>query len=340
MKAAVFEKRETVSVQEVDRPKPPAGELLIKVDLCGICGTDAHIFSGELNVAKPPVALGHEVAGEIVELGEGVTGFAIGDRVAIDPVVSCGQCEFCHSGRSNLCQNQTVIGYIRNGGFAEFLTAPASHVYQLDKSLDPKAGILVETLACVLNGYDRLEFKAGHSALILGAGTVGLLWNQLLKSSPSTRLLQTEVIPFRREKAKKLGADFVFDGNDPRLGERIREVCPDGVDYIVDATGNPAAVEQAIPWVRKKGTFMIFGVCPQDAYIRISPFEVYEREMKIIASKMPPGTLDRAARVLASGIINVDEIVTTILPLEEIARGFEMFETGKDKAVKIAIRPE
>lgn len=339
MKAAVFLGNQTVEIQDILKPKPREGEILLKVDLCGICGTDAHIFSGELQVAKPPVVLGHEVSGEIVAMAENVQGFQLGEKVSIDPVVTCGQCEYCHTGRTNLCEQQTVIGYIRNGGFAQYMTAPVSHVYRLNDATNASTGILVETLACVLNGADRLQFRPGSSALILGAGTVGLLWNQLLRNSAVSVLLQTELIEFRRQKAKLLGADFIFDGADSELEKKVLTICPEGIDFIIDATGNPKAVEQAVPWVRKNGTFMIFGVCPEDAQIQISPFELYQREIKIIASKMPPGTLDRSSALLASGAINVEEIVTTVLPLDSIAQGFQMFSGGKDQAVKIAINP-
>ena len=136
-----------------------------------------------------------------------------------------------------------------------------------------------------------------------------------------------------------LGADFVFDGADPKLEMKIQEICPEGIDFIVDATGNPNAIEQALPWVRKNGTFMIFGVCPENAQIQISPFDLYQKEIKVVASKMPPGTLDRSSALLSSGMINIEEIVTTVLPLDSIAKGFEMFSNGKNKAVKIAIDP-
>ena len=339
MRAAIFLGRGKIEIQDIPQPKPEKDEALVKVALCGVCGTDVHIFNGELQVARPPVVLGHEISGEVVALGEAVVGFEIGQRVAINPVIGCGQCEHCHSGRGNLCKHQTVIGYIRNGGFAQYLTAPASHLYPIEASTSHKAGILVETLACVINGYDRLQVKAGQNALILGAGTVGLLWNQMLASSPITKLAQTEVVNYRRQKALKLGAHYVFDGHSAMLKEEIFKVYPEGADNIIDATGNAAAVEQAIPWVRKGGTFMIFGVCAQDAKISLSPFEIYQREMKIVAAKMPPGTLDRSAKLLESGRINVDEIVTTILPLEQIVEGFESFTRRKEFAVKIAIDP-
>ncbi len=339
MKAAIFLEKNKIEIQDREVPVPKAGEALIRTGMCGICGTDVHIYNGELCVAKPPVTLGHEISGDIEKVGHGVKGFAVGDRVAVNPLLTCGQCEFCRRGLMNLCENPVVIGYIHDGGFARYLVAPVTHLHLLPKTLSHETGILVETLACVLNGYDRLRLQAGHSALILGAGTVGLLWNQLLKKSPVTQLLQTEKVLFRRNKAKILGADAVFDANDPELTKRIFERCPEGVDYIIDATGDAAAVEQAIPWVRKGGTFMIFGVCSEKETIRISPFEIYQRQMTIIASKMPPQTLDRSVNILASGHINVDEIVSSVLPLQEIESGFQRFIHGKDKDIKIAIDP-
>ena len=339
MKAAVFVADNQIELQNLPDPKPQANEVIIKIGLCGVCGTDSHIFSGELRVAKPPVVLGHEVCGTIIELGKNVTGFEMGQYVSIDPVVACGQCEFCHTGRPNLCPDQTVIGYIRNGGFAQYTAVPATHLYPVSQDIGFKGGILVETLACVLHGYDRLNPQAGKTALVLGAGTVGLLWSQLLRRSPITKLIQTEIVEFRRKLAGDLAADVVIDPEYDYLAEAVYEICPEGVDYIIDATGDPEAVEEAVPLVAKSGTFMIFGVCPENETINISPNLVYQKEMKIIASKMPPGTLDRSAKLLESGMIDFERIVNTTLPLDRISEALAMFRIAKDKVVKMAIDP-
>lgn len=339
MKAAVFLGARKVELREISDPVLKEGEVIVKVGLCGICGTDAHIFSGELRVAKPPVVLGHEISGEIVDLGRDVLNLKKGQKVSIDPVITCGHCEYCHTNRYNLCEDQSVIGYIRNGGFAQYLSVPLSHVYPFDHLEDYQTGILTETLACVLHGLDRIDFRSGHSVMILGAGTVGLLWNQIIKNSLSSMIIQTDVIEYRRNKAKILGADYVFDGKDPHLNEKVISLCPDGIDYIIDATGDHKAIQQALSWIRKGGTLMIFGVCAGNAKIEVSPFLLYGREVKIIASKMPPGTLNRSVRMLTTGLINVNEIVTTVLSLDQIGEGFRMFTEGKNKVVKIAIDP-
>ncbi len=339
MKAAIFLGAKRIEIQEIPKPKPAENQILLKIIGCGVCGTDAHIFSGQLKVAKPPVVLGHEFTGEIEAVGAGVKNFQPGQIVSVDPVLACGTCEFCHSGRPNLCPQPTVIGYVVNGGFAEYTVIPQTHVYPISPKIGLKGGILVETLACVLHGFDRLELIAGKNVLILGAGTVGCLWTQLIRHTPTNKIIQTEIIPFRQKMARELGADDVINPEKENLSQAIQEICPEGPDYIIDATGNARAVEQALPLIRKGGTFMIFGVCAESASIQVSPYLIYQKEMKIIASKMPPQTLDRSVKLLESGHINYEKIVNCIMPLKEIGKAFEMFEQAKDKVIKIAIDP-
>ncbi|MBN1352649.1 zinc-dependent alcohol dehydrogenase family protein [candidate division KSB1 bacterium] len=339
MKAAVFLNYNKIEIRDIPKPEPGDNEVVLKVGACGVCGTDYHIYTGQLKAAKPPVVLGHELTGTIISMGKHVKRFREGQTVSVDPLIACNTCEFCHTGRPNLCVNPTTIGYVVNGGFEQYAAIPQTHIYPISEKAGIKAGILVETLACVLHGFDRLGLKAGHSVMILGAGTVGCLWNQLVKHTPSTLLIQTELVEFRRTIAKKLGADVVIDPLHEKLIERVLSLCPEGVDYIIDATGDPKAVEQAIPLVRKGGTFMIFGVCPEDAMIRVSPFMLYQKEMNLIASKMPPQTLDRSVKLLEAGLIDYDTIVNSVMPLESIEEAFRMFEHSRDKVIKMAIDP-
>jgi len=338
MKAVVFLREGKMEVATLPDPEAAPGEVVIRVLGCGVCGTDVHIFHGHLKEGVvPPVVLGHEIVGEIVAVGAGVTQWTEGQTVAVDPVVGCGRCEFCQLGRPNLCAAATVIGYSRNGGYAEYAAVPASHVVAVSPAIGLKGGILVETLACVLNGYERLGFEAGRTAMILGAGAVGLLWNQMFRSSPCTCLIQSEPVAYRRQAAIELGANLVIDPSRESVAERVREVLPDGVDYIVDASGDPEAVEEGIRLVRKGGTFMVFGVCPKESQIRVDPHELYQREMRVIASKMPPRKLHQAARLLESGRIDSERIVTTLRGLDDVVEAIHLFTEGRDRNVKIAI---
>jgi L-iditol 2-dehydrogenase len=340
MRAGFFVGDRQMELREAPVPSPGAGEVLVRVLACGVCGTDHHIYEGEVtDGVEPPVVLGHEIAAVVEAVGKGVTALRAGQFCAIDPVIGCGCCAMCRSARPNLCASPTVIGYKLNGGFAQYVLAPAAKVVPMSESVGPAGGVLCETLACVINGYDRLGFTAASSAMVLGAGTVGLLWAQMLRSSPCSRLIQTEIVGFRREKAKRLAADVVIDPSACSLAEAVREELPEGVDFIVDATGEPAAVEQAIGLLAKGGTFLIFGVCPMGSSVRIEPFALYNKEARIIASKMPPRTLDRSARLIESGRIPCEEIVTGTFALEKLAESVAGFNDHRDSQVKVAIDP-
>jgi len=339
MKAAVWVAPNKLEMRDIPVPKPQDGEVVIKVLGCGVCGTDVHIYCGEVPLAKPPNVLGHEIYGEVIESAAGVTAFKKGEWVSVDPVVGCGVCQNCQEGKTNLCPRPTIIGYARCGGFAQYTSVPATHLYRASERLGPKGGILAETLACVLNGYDRLNLKGCRSAMILGAGSVGLLWTELLKHSLTTKVIQTDVIPERGAVAKSLGADVVIDARKPNWQEDVLALEPSGVDYIIDATGTARAIQSSLSLLKSGGTFMIFGVCPEDERITVSPYEMFAKELSLIGAKMPPQTLGRAIRILEEGKINCGAIVTTTMPLSRLAEAIEFFKTAKDKHIKIMIDP-
>ncbi|MAE60267.1 MAG: hypothetical protein CMJ49_02805 [Planctomycetaceae bacterium] len=340
MQGGVFTQVGRIESRDLPIPQPQRGEVLLKVAGCGVCGTDHHIFDGELTRGvAPPVVLGHEIATRIEAVGPDVDGLTPGQFCAVDPVIGCGVCPACRSAQPNLCNNTTTIGYKLNGGFAQFLTAPARNVVPLDESVGIAGAVLCETLACVLNGYDRLEFAASSSALILGAGTVGLLWAQVLANSPCRKLIQTEPVDYRRDKAAQLGADLVLDPDADALSARVRRDLPDGVDFIIDATGSADAITQALPLLAPAGTLMIFGVCPAHERVQLSPYDLYEKEAKIIASKMPPNTLERSARLIESGRIACDQIVTATRPLGALADAVAGFVDNRQSQIKVAIDP-
>lgn len=340
MRGGFFLGDRKMELRDAPIPDPSEGEVLLKVEACGVCGTDHHILEGELTAGVvPPVVLGHEIAARVEAVGEGVDGISPGAFCAVDPVIGCGVCDKCRSAQPNLCDRPATIGYKLNGGFAQYLIAPASKVVPMNESVGASGGVLCETLACVINGYDRLGFIPGRTAMILGAGTVGLLWAQMLVSSPTYLLIQTEIAAFRREKAKSLGADIVIDPAADDLPARIRRELPGGVDFIIDATGQPSAIQQALPLLAAGGTFMIFGVCPEGSSVTLDPFELYNKQAKIVGSKMPPNTLDRSARIIESGRIACDEIVTGTFPLDELEKWVAGFNDHRESQVKVAIDP-
>ena len=340
MRAAVFLGDGTMELREVPVPQAGPGQVLLRVQACGVCGTDHHIYEGELTEdVHPPVILGHEIAARVEAVGDGVDGFDLGQPAAVDPLIGCGCCPSCRSARPNLCAHPNLIGYKLNGGFAQYVVAPAGKVVPLAESVGPSGGVLCETLACVLNGYRRLGLSPGSSVMILGAGTVGLLWLQLMVNSPCRTVIQTEPVAYRREKARRLGADVVIDPDGEDLSRRVRDELPDGADFIIDATGEPRAIQDAIGTLAGGGTFLIFGVCPESSEVRFDPFQLYNKEARIVASKMPPATLDTAARVIESGRIACDEIVTSRVGIEKAAEAVAAFNDHRDRQVKVAVDP-
>jgi len=340
MQAAVFVEDQRIEVQDLSKPAPAPDEVRVKVTACGVCGTDVHIYHGQLkHEVEPPVVLGHEIAGVIDAVGSDVTHFQKGQNVCVDPVVACGCCRYCRVARPNLCPNLATMGYVRNGGFAHFTVAPAANIYPLAPDTPASAGILVETLACVLNGYEKLNMQPGRTAMILGAGTVGLLWTQLLRRSPVSLLIVSEPVAFRRNRAAQLGSDLVIDPASEDLPQRVLSAAPEGIDYIIDASGDPGAVAQGLDLVAKTGTFVVFGICPPDATVTISPHQIYQKEMRIVGSKMPPYSLQRASQMIQGGMIDHQSIVTDLMPLSKLAEALDLFESARDRHVKITIDP-
>jgi len=339
MRAAVLESYGNIAVREREMPVVRSQEVLLRVGGCGVCGTDVHLASGEVPLAKPPVVLGHEIAATLEDPGRFGDRFRVGEPVVVDPVIGCGDCEFCRQGRTNLCPSPTIVGYVRSGGFGQYLAVPAAQVYRVPATLGKKAGILVETLACVLHGYGRLDIRPGSTVLILGAGTVGLLWLQLLKHSLTTYIIQTDRVASRVELAKTLGADFVFNRSHGPLAGFLSKHGIEGFDLIVDATGQPEAIQEALPFLGKGAILMLFGVCPEHERLEISPYEMFLKEQTLLASKMPPGSFEQAIRLLAAGAIDAEALVNRILPLDQAGEALRMFVEEKDKAVKMMIDP-
>jgi 2-desacetyl-2-hydroxyethyl bacteriochlorophyllide A dehydrogenase len=339
MKAAVFLGPANLEIRELPVPEPQAGEVLIRVLGCGVCGTDAHIYRGEVANARPPVVLGHEIFGRIESCGPRVRDFGPGDQVVVDPFIPCGSCSFCRSGEPRFCSNETFIGYNRNGGFAQFVAVPASNAYALGSDARFEDGVLTETLSTVVAGLHKLAPPPGRTFLLLGAGAVGLLWNQLLRRSLSAALIQTELIPERLQRARELGADRVLSPREEDLEASVRTLCPEGVDYLIDATGSTEAVSQALPLLKKGGTFMCFGICPAEERLPLSLGWFYQRQLTFLTSRRPPREMGRAIRLLEQGAVEGRKLVTGRLPLERIEEAFRLFFEGKDRQLKMAIDP-
>ena len=329
MKAVVVEEPNEVVVKEVPDPTPQAGEALVRVEACGICGTDIHVIRGEFEPTRYPIIPGHEFCGEVVELGDGVRNLEVGDFVAVDPSLYDGTCAQCRAGRFNLCENWNGIGVGRtNGACAELVVVPAANAFRIPDQNPRHWATLVEPLACAVHGLDQLKVEVGREWLIYGAGTMGLLLAQCARDAGANRIDMVELNPNRHELAMRLAADRI-------AASAIELDRPRGWDVVIDATGAVPAIEDGLKHVARGGTFLVFGVAHTDAVARFSPFRVYNDEIKIVGSMAVLHSFERALALFADGVIDSEAMITNRFPLDDYATAIETFLSGSGLKVQV-----
>lgn len=340
MKAAIWKGISTIEIKRLPIPKPVLPtDVTVRVLGCGVCVADTYILRGAVPLAKPPVVLGHEIFGEVYQVGPGVDHLKVGDKVCIDPMVTCGRCVYCLQGRPNLCRSMTSVGFRLDGGFQQFVLAPSSHVHPI-APVSTKAGVLAQPLACVLHGHNKLTIPPDGTVMILGAGSTGLMWTQVVKHGVSTTtLIQSEVFEPRRQLAQQLGADYTVNPLRENLRERVLQIASEGVDIIIDASGSSVAVQEALPLLKRGGTMMIFGICCPGENLIVPAYDVFENEWTITGTKMLPHTMKDAVKVLEAGFLDSERIVTDSLGLKDIEKGLEWVLDRPEMAVKFFVDP-
>jgi 2-desacetyl-2-hydroxyethyl bacteriochlorophyllide A dehydrogenase len=318
------------------KPEVRPHTLLLRVAASGICGTDPHILHG-LYPANLPLIPGHEYAGVVESVGDGVDGFMPGDHVAVDPNILCGVCDFCRRGKVHLCKNLVALGVNIPGGFAEFCVVPVSQAFKIPKSLPLAHAALAEPVACCLRGVDLAGITSGDRVVIFGAGPMGAIILQLARMQGASQVIMIDPQEGRRKRAEALGASWVIDPAKLSVVAAIRGQYPDGTEVVFDCSGNVAAVRQTLEVVMRGGTVMLYGVCHKDQNIEINPFWVNDNEITIRGSYNNPNTMARALDLLASGRLDAGAVVTDRYPLE---KGIEAFRaTGGDNCLKVVVEP-
>lgn len=330
MKKVYLSGVKTISAEEVALPNPVENQVLIKTKMTGICGTDVHSYMGETIFGKLfPFHIGHEVAGVVEQVGPGCSRIRLGDHVVIDPLIACGVCDPCRQGRSNYCMGSTTIGRTGPGGFSDYILMPESSVYPFDPKLDFAAACLAEPLACVIHGVERARVGLGQTVLVKGAGPIGQMHMLVSKLAGASAVAVTDFNQKKLEQVKALGADYIFDATAEDFDAQVRSVAPDGFDVVIDSTGVPGSVQGAIPYVKNAGTLLIFGVCPRDARIEVSPHEVYIREISIVGSfAFPKDTLIKALSFLSENRITREQIIAAVLPRDQLSQAIEDVAKG------------
>jgi D-arabinitol dehydrogenase (NADP+) len=341
MKAVVYDAARSYAVKVIPTPAAGAGQLRIKVDQVGLCGTDLHIHHGAFNAVFPLIP-GHELVGVVDQVGAGATRFRPGQQVAVNPNVHCGHCDYCRSGRLILCANLKGYGSNFPGFFAEYITVPENLVFSVD-GLPADTAVFTEPAACAMHGVETLGLRPGASVLVFGAGPTGLLLAQLLASGGASSVTVAAPTQFKLDTAAALGIDRTvkIDRDDAggNLGT-LRAASPggDGYDAVVEATGSTRLGEICVPLTRNGGTVLVYGVTRGDEVVRFHPFDVFRREITIKGSFAEITSFAAAIAALRGGRARTDGIITHRFALDDYGEAIEALE--HDPSVhKIVIVP-
>jgi NADPH2:quinone reductase len=340
MRAVIIDAPGSMGVGRLPDPTPKPDELVIRVGACGICGTDLHIVDGDSPLARYPVVPGHEFAGEVVAVGSNVppgigtrdTIMTVGTRVAVEPNLYCGHCEFCRTGHENLCLNYAAIGVTVDGACAEYVTVPATKAYVLPEQLSFREAALIEPISCAVHGMHRLNPKSGDTFLIVGAGTMGLMLVQLALRGGASKVAVVDLNTQRLQLAEKLGADSIQTDINKLLEDE-----PLGFDCVIDVTGVAPAIEGGFAAAKRGGKLLVFGVAPGEARISLSPFRIYNDEITVLGSMAVLYSFGPALNLLSSGVIDTGVMLTAALPLEDFPNALSMVRRGE--GIKTQILP-
>lgn len=338
MKGTYFLGNSAFETRKMPEQELKAGEVLLKVGACGVCGTDVHIYHGSKGSAEvnPPVILGHELSGTVIAVGPSVKNLKVGDRVSVDPNSYCGSCYYCRIGKKQLCTNLYAVGVNRDGGFAEYCYVSEDQCYLLNDGIPLAHGAMAEPLACCLHGIDRAEIRAGDTVLVIGGGAIGLMMLQLARLAGASQVLLSEPVEMRRKIAMELGADAVIDPIREDLKTRIREITGnDGVNVVIECVGNGIATAQAFEAAQRGTTLLLFSVPKAGATYPLSMEAVYQKELRIVGSMINPDTHQRAVDMINNRKINFGPIITHYFPVEEVKEAILM--QMSDQSIKVLV---
>lgn len=342
MEAAVYYGPNDIRVEKRDLPEVADGEALIKLHACGLCGTDIH--KAVHKTVKSGTVLGHEVAGEIVKLGKGVTDFKVGDRIFIAHHVPCFTCHHCLKGHHTVCKQWKETN-IEPGGFSEYINASAFHVrhsmIKLTDNMTYEQAAMMEPTACALRAIERSGIKAGDSVLVIGTGQVGVILMQLAKAYRAGMVIANDVSDFRLSMAKELGADEIINGAERDVKSAVMEMTDNkGVDIVFVAAAVPSLLEMGMDCVAKGGTVLSFAIFQQGTTVPILANRICMDEISLIGSySSTPFEYPTVLELISKGIIQVDSMITHRFKLSELNEAIAVATDPTEKCMKVMISP-
>lgn len=342
MKALLLSEYRHLELTEVPDPTPGPSEVLVRVAACGICGSDVHGYDGSSGRRIPPIVMGHEAAGTVAGVGAGVDGVSRGDRVTFDSTVYCGECSHCRAGNVNLCDQRQVLGvscgdYRRSGAFAELVVVPSRIVYKLPSNLSFAEAAMLEAVSVALHAVSLVRVEPGYRALVLGAGTIGLLVQQALRVAGCSQVFVADVDRTRLKLSEQLGATATLSSGAGVVEEVMRLTGGRGVEVAVEAVGITETVTAAIDSVTKAGNVVLVGnISPQ---VTIPLQKVVTRQLRLQGSCASAGEYPRAIELMSSGQIQVKPLISAVAPLAEGAQWFERLYAREPNLMKVVLAP-
>jgi L-iditol 2-dehydrogenase len=343
MKALLLSEYKHLAVTDVPEPQIGPDELLIRVRACGICGSDVHGYDGSSGRRIPPIVMGHEAAGVITAAGEAVTDMQEGDRVTFDSTVSCGHCHFCRRGQVNLCNNRQVLGvscgeYRRMGAFAEYVSVPRRICYRLPDELPFEKAAMIEAVSVAIHAVSLTPVTLNDTAIVVGAGMIGLLTLQAARLAGCGRVIITDVDQSRLETARQLGASEVILARNTNVAEEVKALTAGlGADIAFECVGATPTIQNSIASTRKGGTVTLIGnITPQ---VEIPLQSVVSRQIRLQGSCASSGEYPACIDFLARGAIRVDAMLSAIAPMAEGPRWFERLYQGEPNLMKVVLTP-
>lgn len=345
MKAAVYKGIGSIEVEEIEKPVISDGELLVQVKACAICGGDARTFRHGHKAIKPPIVLGHEFAGDIVQAGKNVTNYKIGDRVIVAPGIGCGMCSYCLSGHQNLCYTRKTIAHHYNGGFAEYVRIPenavrAGNVNFIPDAVDYLSASLAEPLACVINGQEAMNIQLGDTVAVIGAGPIGLMHAELAKAHGAGKIFLINRSGKRLETAQHFNYDAYIDLSKEDGVKAIMDLTSGmGANVVIVTAGNAEAQSMGIQMTSKMGKTCLFAGLPKDnPMLQFDVNFVHYRQITLYGTfSSAPRHNALAIEMIRSGKIDVDKILTHIVSLDDTCLGMDLVE--KRAGLRIGVVP-
>ena len=343
MKSLVLEKYNEFTLCNTAVPELKPDWVLIKVEACGICGSDVHGMDGSTGRRQPPVIMGHEASGTIYKIDSDVSGWKVGDRVTFDSTISCGQCFYCRRGDINLCDNRRVLGvscneYRQNGAFAEFVAVPVRILYSIPENISFEQAAMIEAVSVAVHAAAISSVQANDTAVVIGCGMIGLLCIQSLKAAGCGKVIAIDQVAEKLKLAIDLGADLCINSNDPGLIKKVlKETENRGADITFEVVGIETTVNLAIDCARKGGTVTLVGnLAPE---VRFPLQKVVTRQLKVQGSCASAGEYPICLELIASGKIKVDQLISKVAPLEEGNDWFHRLYNKEAGLMKVILKP-